>query len=162
MLQGIGRILYICHLSSKTDTGMIYMVKTIGVSVRGIVRKGDKILILKRSSKSSFQPNRWELPGGKLDHGEELKEALAREVKEETSIDIGVHGIIDTCHFMKDHIWITVITHLCDHKEGEVELSPEHDEYRWVHPDDYTGYDLARTMEEQIEAYIQFAEVSVC
>lgn len=138
------------------------MVKTIGVSVRGIIRKGDKILIVKRSTDSSFQPSRWELPGGKLDHGEELKEALTREVKEETSIDICVHGIIDTCHFMKDQIWITVITYLCDHKEGDVELSQEHDEHRWIHPGDYMGYDLAKTMEEQIEAYIQFAEISVC
>src|SRR5689334_6345642 len=55
------------------------------VSVKGLVVKDGKILLLKESPKLSGQ---WELPGGGLDFGEDIHEALRREVQEETGIKV--------------------------------------------------------------------------
>ncbi len=60
----------------------------IQITSRAIIRKGSKILMLKRTPKSAF-PNQWELPGGKIDALETL-DHITREVFEETGLIIKV------------------------------------------------------------------------
>lgn len=55
------------------------------VSVKGLVVKDGKILLLKESQVLSGQ---WELPGGGLDFGEDIEQGLIREVEEETGIKV--------------------------------------------------------------------------
>ena len=54
----------------------------------------DKILIIKRSEREHHESGKWEFPGGKLDEGQDLNNALEREVLEETGlfiIPISIH-----------------------------------------------------------------------
>src|SRR3989338_10539764 len=53
------------------------------VSIKGLFVKDGKILLLKESKKLSGQ---WELPGGGLDFGEDIYQALRREIGEETGL----------------------------------------------------------------------------
>lgn len=53
------------------------------VTVKAIIVKNRKILLVKESSKLS---GKWELPGGGLDFGEEIHEGLRREVEEEMGV----------------------------------------------------------------------------
>lgn len=53
-------------------------------AVTALIRKEDRILAVSRRDK----PHRWGLPGGKLESGEDPYEALVREVKEETNLDV--------------------------------------------------------------------------
>ena len=46
-----------------------------------------KILLLKRATEKSY-PGRWGLPGGKINEGESRLDAIIREVKEETGINL--------------------------------------------------------------------------
>ncbi len=59
-----------------------------------IIKNKDEILFLLRKTK----PFGWCLPGGKLDEGETSKEAIIREVKEETQIELNENDIqfVDT------------------------------------------------------------------
>ncbi|HEC76494.1 MAG TPA: NUDIX domain-containing protein [Thermoplasmatales archaeon] len=50
----------------------------------GIILKEGKILIAKRDEE------KWEFPGGKVENGEEIKECLKRELKEELNINIDI------------------------------------------------------------------------
>jgi len=52
-----------------------------------IVKYKDKVLLCKRAPNKSF-PNMWSIPGGKIEIGENAKEAAIREFFEETNIDI--------------------------------------------------------------------------
>ncbi|MFA6601558.1 MAG: NUDIX hydrolase [Candidatus Paceibacterota bacterium] len=54
-----------------------------------ILRRGDKILLEKRSSACSRFPNTWGLFGGGIKDGESPEEALRREVMEEVSLTLG-------------------------------------------------------------------------
>jgi ADP-ribose pyrophosphatase YjhB (NUDIX family) len=59
------------------------------VSVGGlIVNVEDKVLLVKSPQRG------WEIPGGQVEIGENLKEALIREVKEEAGIDIEVEKLL--------------------------------------------------------------------
>ena len=63
------------------------------VGVGGVVFIEGRVLLIKRR----FEPlaGRWSLPGGALELGETLAEGLAREMKEETGLDVDVGPVID-------------------------------------------------------------------
>jgi 8-oxo-dGTP diphosphatase len=58
------------------------------VSCHALIRKGDKILLVRRA-RPPFQ-GAWSLPGGSLELGERLIEGLSREVFEETGLTVAV------------------------------------------------------------------------
>ena len=63
-----------------------------GLTVRGIIKNdADEILIVKRHPKSRTDPEMWELPGGKVEKGEDFDVALVREIKEETGIELNLN-----------------------------------------------------------------------
>lgn len=59
------------------------------LTVLGIVRRPDKkYLITKRVMTKAWAPGWWEVSGGGVNAGEESREAVIREVKEETGLDV--------------------------------------------------------------------------
>ncbi len=62
-------------------------------AVAAIIISKDKILLAKRSSTLSEEPNKWENMGGSIDEGESPSEAILREAKEELGIELLLKGI---------------------------------------------------------------------
>lgn len=52
-----------------------------------IVRRGNKILFLKRAKDKTIAPGQYCLPGGHIDAGESIQQAAVRELKEEANLD---------------------------------------------------------------------------
>lgn len=63
------------------------------VGVGAIVLDGDRVLLVKRAHEPL--KGEWSVPGGAVDVGETLEEAIRREVREETCLDIEVGPIVD-------------------------------------------------------------------
>ena len=57
--------------------------------VAGILVRGDEILICQRTRHQS-KPLKWEFPGGKIEFGEQPRDALRRELEEELGIQADV------------------------------------------------------------------------
>ena len=109
--------------------------------VAAIIEKDGKFLIAKRKS-NNFLPQKWEFPGGKIEEGETPEQCLKREIKEEFSIDISVGGFFASSKFDYEHISIELLAYVAKWTGGEMRLR-DHDEIRWVHPNEFNDYDFA-------------------
>ncbi|HBW74299.1 MAG: NUDIX hydrolase [Candidatus Magasanikbacteria bacterium GW2011_GWA2_45_39] len=59
-------------------------------AVVAIIEHEGRVLVGKKINSNNFLSNAWHIPGGKLKHGETEQQALAREMKEETGIEIKI------------------------------------------------------------------------
>ena len=91
--------------------------KPNGVRCVGIVIKDNKILIMKRNS---YGKKYFVLPGGHLEENETTEQAVIREIKEETSLNVSInrllyhHDIVDD----SDHYF-----YKCEYIDGEIKLN---------------------------------------
>ena len=103
-----------------------------------ILNKEKKILLIKRSLKGYYAPGLWEFPGGKLDEGQDLSSALEREVIEETGLLVlptnriayTESSIIPKGKYKG--LPYVVIIGTGRLVGGELKLSNEHTDYKWV------------------------------
>ena len=125
------------------------------LAVKGIIRRNDgKILVLKRSVKDDHKPDVWETVGGGMDKDETPQEALEREISEETGLTVTVGNPFNVFTFKKDTGEFKVgITFLCEYIDGEVLLSEEHDEYRWINPEEFAKMESVASLHEEIARY---------
>lgn len=70
------------------------------VAAYALIRRDGEVLLTRMSSRTRI-PGRWTLPGGGIDHGEDPKRALVREVFEETGlhVDPGPLADVHSSHF---------------------------------------------------------------
>lgn len=102
------------------------------ITVKGIVIFQNKILILKRVRPSSDGLGYWELPGGGLEYGETPDEALIRELKEETNLDISIIKPAYTFTAIREDYQTIGIGYLCISDNNQVVVSNEHTDYLFV------------------------------
>jgi len=97
-----------------------------------IVNGNQELLLLKRSDDNPHAPGVWEVPGGRLEIGENPFEGLKRETREEANIDIEILNPLRIHHFVRDDKQrITMITFLCKPISADVSISKEHTDFSW-------------------------------
>ncbi|MBQ6699902.1 MAG: NUDIX domain-containing protein [Oscillospiraceae bacterium] len=95
------------------------------VSVAGLVINDSGEILLVKSPRRG-----WEYPGGLVEPGETLQDALIREIKEESGIDVKITGFIGLCkNIEKD---IVNIDFCCKAVGGKLTTSDESTEVMWV------------------------------
>lgn len=106
-----------------------------GVATKAIIFniKLKKYLVLKKSDLEDINPNTFDIPGGRIKFGEKLEEAVVREAKEETGLDVKVGQIFNAWTFVKEDkdFQLTGIDFLCITEQQEVKLSGEHSDFEW-------------------------------
>ncbi len=126
-----------------------------GIAVKGIIRNCEgKILLVKRSEQDSFLPGFWETVGGGLKEKENPQIGLLREIKEETNLSVIVREPFNVFSFEDEKQEFKIgITFICDFESGEVKLSEEHEDYKWIDPLDIKKYETSDGLMNEIVTY---------
>lgn len=107
-------------------------MKEVHVAVGVIVSDGH--IFLTRRHVEAHQGGKWEFPGGKVESGETVAEALHRELKEEVAIDIlACMPLIDIHHDYGDKK-VRLEVFLVDNFQGEPSAQ-EGQEQQWIKVD---------------------------
>lgn len=129
-----------------------------------MINRDGKILALKRAPDDHSRGGNWDLPGGGYEQGEDAIEAIKREVMEE----VGLTVISASPVYFTNRIGVskgffegdTVFgaCYVSSNWTGEVILSNEHVEFRWVTPVEFKTFDFGADsgfFAEAIEAYVK-------
>ncbi|HOW16857.1 MAG TPA: (deoxy)nucleoside triphosphate pyrophosphohydrolase [bacterium] len=109
--------------------------------VAGIISANNgKILIAQRGSGMHFE-GFWEFPGGKIELGEDPKNALKREIKEELELDINVEEKVHSWAYNYDFGTINFTAYRASIKGGELKTL-EHMATAWVEPSELKNYKM--------------------
>ena len=106
------------------------------VIARAVIFRGDRVLLLRRALDQRVAPGAWQCPAGKQEQGETIEKTLARELHEETGLEV-VSAIPlgeTNSEFETDGQPTRWHQHsfLVDATDGDVVLSHEHTEFRWI------------------------------
>ena len=131
--------------SGAAPSGREYPSRPI-VGVGGVVFVGGRVLLIKRR----FEPlaGRWSLPGGALEVGETLAEGLAREMKEETGLDVVVGPVVDVFDRItrdaegRARFHYVLVDLLCSVRAGAPVAGSDVSEVTLAEPGDLARYDL--------------------
>jgi len=110
------------------------VIDSVSVVEAVIKNKDGKILLLKRSELNRFYVNKWQLPGGKVEFGEDIQKAIRREIYEETGGKYNklkldkVFSLTEKFNGKKSNVFLMVF----DGKfKGKIHLSKEHSEFKF-------------------------------
>jgi 8-oxo-dGTP diphosphatase len=104
-----------------------------------IVRRvsGNAEVLLVRRANPPLQ-GEWSLPGGALEVGEKLREGVAREVKEETGLEVEVGPVLDVIDSIfpdaegRTQYHYVLIDYLCRPRSGTAVAASDASELRWA------------------------------
>jgi len=129
--------------------------------VIGIIEDGDgKILVSQRSDPKIPEAHlKWDVPGGKNEIGESLAETLAREILEESGLNVEVLDMLPDCVSKEweheDYLQhVLVFCYRCKLIGGELHLNDHRiNELKWVSPLEAQGLDLLPTTKVFIDLF---------
>jgi mutator protein MutT len=108
------------------------------VAVAFVIERDGAILMLRRSQTKDHAPGEWETGSGRVEYGEHPEQAVHREVREETGLEVDIVGPIATFHFYRGAAREEAVGIIfwCRYRAGELVASEEHDRAIWMSPAD--------------------------
>ena len=129
--------------------------------VGGILIKEEKVILTKRAPSIKNFPNYWEFPGGKVEDGETLVQALIRELHEELNILVNEKSIIGFPYNQLETDQFTLTLFIINQWENDITLDPKiHSEMLTVDPNQLKTFDsLLPTDKLLIKSLLDFLHI---
>jgi 8-oxo-dGTP diphosphatase len=130
------------------------------VAVGGIVEDEQGNILLVKTHHGG-----WVFPGGQVEVGENLIDALTREIKEESGIDVHISNLIGVYSNTGIHKWYDGITdvptklmldYVCKPIGGELATSLETTEVKWIKKEKVLDFISAPAIRTRYKAYLDF------
>jgi 8-oxo-dGTP diphosphatase len=118
-----------------------------------VIERDGRVLIAKRKNGWRFA-GKWEFPGGKIEPNETPEECLRRELREELGIETEIGNFFCSSTYAYPHATVQLLVYRAFHVSGEYTLY-DHQEIRWVLPEDLLQYDFPEADNLVIEKLIQ-------
>ena len=125
----------------------------VGVGAVIVNDDGDVVLIKRRYEPLAGQ---WSLPGGSLEVGETLEAGVAREMLEETGLEVEVGPVIDVFDRIlldadkKVRYHFVLVDYLCRPRSGTLAAASDVTDAVYAHPDHLAEFKLTAKAEEMI------------
>ncbi|MGB9700112.1 MAG: NUDIX hydrolase [Thermodesulfobacteriota bacterium] len=124
------------------------------IGVGGVIFQDDQVLLIKRGKEPAL--GQWSIPGGVVGVGETLKEAVVREVREETHLEVEVLNLVKVIERIfrepdgRISYHYVLLDFLCQIKEGELEADSDAQEACFVPLAELNNYSLTSATREVI------------
>jgi A/G-specific adenine glycosylase len=125
-------------------------VPHVQVAIGLVFRREGRELFIDQRPYGGLLGGLWEFPGGKLEEGESVEEALARELREEFGMAVEIGDALPPVDHAYTHLKVTLHPRLC----RLVRLEPSVGEgrpYRWVTVAELDAYAMPRANRRVIE-----------
>lgn len=103
--------------------------------VRAIIKQDNKVLLLRRSTGNPIYTNLYELPGGKVEFGEDPRATLQREILNDTSREVETQQLQDVFSELdardEQHQYIELVFLVALKPETTIQVDETHDKYTW-------------------------------
>jgi ADP-ribose pyrophosphatase YjhB (NUDIX family) len=130
------------------------------VGVGGVVIEAGRVLLIRRGSEPLL--GQWSIPGGTLELGETLTEGTARELKEETGLEVKVLDMIEVFERINfgrgaDETWanederrrprfhFVIVDYLCERISGDAVAGGDVTDVAWAEENDLERFTLTPT-----------------
>jgi mutator protein MutT len=116
------------------------------VGVGGVVIRDGAVLLVQRAQDPLA--GQWTIPGGAVEVGETLKEAVARELMEETGLEVRVLDLVDAFERIvsddagRARYHYVLLDYLCEPAGGNLHAGSDVRDAAWVRAEDFGRYQL--------------------
>ena len=120
-----------------------------------MILEGDSVVLVERGREPL--KGRWSLPGGVVEAGERVEDALRREVKEETGLDVEVIELIEVFERIqrdaegRPEYHYVLLDYYCEPRGGRLQAASDVARAEWVRREDVGRYPLTSGAREVIE-----------
>jgi ADP-ribose pyrophosphatase YjhB (NUDIX family) len=124
------------------------------VGVGAVILCQGEVLIVRRANPPL--QGEWSIPGGALDLGEKLRDGVAREVLEETGLNVDVGPVLDVFDSIfpdsegRTQYHYVIIDYLCQLRSGTLAAATDASEVRWAKLEDLPALGMKQVTIEVI------------
>ncbi|MFQ5662870.1 MAG: NUDIX hydrolase [Terriglobia bacterium] len=117
------------------------------VGVGGVVVRDTAVLLVERAHEPSA--GQWSLPGGAVELGETLEEAVVGELREETGLSVQVLELVEAFERItrdesnRPRYHYVLLDYLCEPLDGHLRPGSDVRAVAWVRPEEFAAYQLS-------------------
>lgn len=154
----------LANLAKPYNTPMSRLYPSLPiVGVGAVIVHNGKVLIARRANPPL--QGEWSIPGGALDLGEKLRDGVAREVLEETGLDVRVGPVLDVFDSIfpdsegRTQYHYVLIDYLCHPRSGTACAASDAAEIRWARPEELLALGMKQVTIDVIRKALELDSV---